>query len=96
MERTVLEPRPGGPEAGASGRWMALIYNNDRNTLDEVIVTIVQATGCTVEEAATEAWEAHHFGKAPVHFATREECERVAAAIAVIGVRTEVTPEWRD
>ncbi|MCW5943733.1 MAG: ATP-dependent Clp protease adaptor ClpS [Fimbriimonadaceae bacterium] len=96
MERTVLEPKPGNPEAGASGRWMALIYNNDHNTFDQVIAAIVQATGCSPQEAAIEAWEAHHFGKAPVHFADRPECERVAATIATIGVRTEVQPEWRD
>ncbi|RYG16096.1 hypothetical protein EON82_25430, partial [bacterium] len=53
-------------------------------------------TQCDEEEAQTEMWEAHTYGKAPVHFASREECEGVASTIETIGVKTEVAPEWDD
>lgn len=75
---------------------MVMIYNNDHNTFDEVIEVLIVATGCDYEEAAIEAWEAHHFGRAPVHFSTQPECEDVASTIASIGLRTEVCKEWNE
>ncbi|MFN3683972.1 MAG: ATP-dependent Clp protease adaptor ClpS [Fimbriimonadaceae bacterium] len=79
-----------------TGRWMVEIHNNDTNTFDEVIEALMRATGCGTEEAFFETWEAHTYGKAPVHFADRHECEIVAAMIAMIGVRTTVRPEWEE
>lgn len=78
------------------GRWMVVIHNNDSNSMDEVIDIVMSATGCDVQEAAIEVWEAHTYGKAPVHFASRTECEDAASVISSIGVKTEVTPEWED
>lgn len=75
---------------------MTVIYNNDTNTMDEVVEVLMRATGCGPEEAAIEMWEAHTYGKAPVHFSSREECETVAATISKVGIRTEVVPEWDD
>ncbi len=75
-------------------RYMTLIYNNDYNTFDEVIQAIMQATGCSFQEAYIETWEAHTFGKAPIHFASQEECLRVARVVSKIGVKTEVCKEW--
>lgn len=94
MSQTVLQPELVNKDTTA-GRWMVTIFNNDHNTFDEVIWALMNATGCDVEEAAIEAWEAHHFGKASVHFSSEPECVDVAAKIEPIGVKTEVTPEWR-
>jgi ATP-dependent Clp protease adaptor protein ClpS len=98
MNQTVLDPKieEAGPGNGNGARWMVVIFNNETNTFDEVIGAIVRATGCDAEEAAIEAWEAHHYGKAPVHFASRPECEDIASVISTVGVKTEVTPEWED
>ncbi len=95
MSHTVLEPDLQHSTTGAP-RWMVVIFNNDTNDFDEVIGILMEATGCGVEEAFIEAWEAHTYGKAPVHFADRETCENAAALISTIGVRTEVAPEWND
>jgi len=95
MSRPILEPDIEVRSAG-SGRWMVLIYNNDTNSMDEVIEVLILATGCDVEEAAIETWEAHHYGKAPVHFAAKSDCDEVARIISTIGVRTEVALEWED
>jgi ATP-dependent Clp protease adaptor protein ClpS len=92
MDQSVLEPIEAG--TGSTARWMVVIYNNEINTLDEVIAILLDATGCTAEEAAIETWEAHTFGKASVHFASRNECEQVATMITSIGIRTDVSPEW--
>lgn len=79
-----------------TGRWMVLIYNNDVTSFEEVIAVLMRSTGCSAEEGFIEAWEAHTFGKAPVHFAERTECEIVAAMISTIGVQTQVRREWDD
>lgn len=79
-----------------TGRFMVVIFNNDTNSVDEVVAVLMQATGCTLEEASIETWEAHHYGRAPVHFAGREKCQEVAGVISRIGVKTEVRPEWID
>lgn len=75
---------------------MVKIFNNETNTFDEVIVILMIATQCSKDEAAMEAWEAHHFGQAPVHFASREHCDRIAEVIRTIGIKTEVCKEWND
>ncbi|MCO5295963.1 MAG: ATP-dependent Clp protease adaptor ClpS [Fimbriimonadaceae bacterium] len=75
---------------------MVVIHNNDHNSFDEVIDALIRATGCGVEEASIEAWEAHHYGKAPVHFAEQQECSTAAVVIARVGIVTEVVPEWTD
>lgn len=92
MERAVLEPDLG--DASLDGRWMVVIKNNDTTPIDDVVAVLVAATGCTIEEAAIETWEAHTFGKANVHFSSKPECERVSRVIEGIGVDTEVLPEW--
>ena len=95
MSQTLIDPRTHGPDV-STGRWMVVIFNNDYTPFDVVILALVRATGCTMEEAEIEAWEAHTFGKAPVHFASKQECESAATVISSIGVKTEVAPEWND
>lgn len=56
----------------------------------------MSSTGCGLEEAAMEVWEAETYGKCPVHFSSRNECEIVAVMISSIGVKTEVSREWKD
>jgi ATP-dependent Clp protease adapter protein ClpS len=75
---------------------MALIFNNDTNTMEEVIEILMAATHCDEEEAYLETWEADRYGKAPVHFASFEECQAVCRTLSTIGLKTEVAPEWRD
>lgn len=95
MSQSALQPELQNSGVG-QGRWMVVIFNNDHNTVEEVILTLMAATKCTVEEAEIETWEAHTYGKAPVHFAGREECTDAAALISGIGVRTHVCREWDD
>lgn len=95
MSHTVLEPEVANP-GSRRGRWMVVIFNNDFTPMDDVIEVLLRATGCDVQEAYMEMWEAHHFGKAPVHFASRDECDTAAAIISSVGVETEVAPEWEE
>lgn len=79
-----------------SGRQAVIIFNNDENAVEEVVAILMVATGCSIEEAEIETWEAHTFGETAVHFADLDECEAVARVIARIGVRTEIRPEWKN
>lgn len=93
IERPDLQQ---SPVESTGGRWQVIIFNNPWNTVDEVIDVLMRATQCDEAEAEIETWEAHHFGKAPVHFASQEECRQAAEIISKIGVKTEVGPEWND
>jgi ATP-dependent Clp protease adaptor protein ClpS len=96
MISPVLEPQISDGDGLGQGRWMVVIYNNDHNSMEEVMSVLMHATGCDAEEAYIEMWEAHTYGKAPVHFADQEECGRVAAIIGSIGLTTTVCREWED
>ena len=92
MDRSLLEPI--GVDSGLGARWMVVIYNNESNSVDEVVSILIEATGCSFDEAMIEMWEAHNLGNSSVHFASHEECAAAAALISSIGVRAEVKPEW--
>ncbi|HXH60088.1 MAG TPA: ATP-dependent Clp protease adaptor ClpS [Fimbriimonadaceae bacterium] len=77
----------------AAGSYCVVIYNNDYTPFDEVIAALMYATECDIQEASLEAWEAHTFGSAKVHFAPRYDCKQVARIISSIGVRAEVVQE---
>jgi ATP-dependent Clp protease adaptor protein ClpS len=81
-------------DADYAGAFVAIIYNDDRISFDAVIRAITEATGCSLEEAYIETWEAHHFGKAAIHYGTQTICCAVASIVSSIGVKTEVRPEW--
>jgi ATP-dependent Clp protease adaptor protein ClpS len=93
MIHSLPNPDLVGGLAG-SERWMVKIFNNDHNSFDEVIAVLMAATGCDIQEAHMEAWEAHHLGQTPVHFDGEGRCKEVAGIISGVGVRTEVCREW--
>ena len=94
MNQTQHQPEIN--ETNLSGRWMTVIFNNDHTAMDMVVLTIMVATKCDAKEAEIETWEAHTYGKAPIHFASEGECNQVASVLQSIGVKTEVCLEWED
>ncbi|MEI7987107.1 MAG: ATP-dependent Clp protease adaptor ClpS [Armatimonadota bacterium] len=94
MNQTQLAPEIN--DTNLSGRWMTVIFNDDHTPMDLVVLTIMVATRCDTTEAEIETWEAHTYGKAPIHFASEAECNQVASVIRTIGVKTEVCLEWED
>lgn len=94
MTETEIRPQPS--TKAQLGRYMTVIFNNDTTTVDAVMTILMLATGCDQEEAYMETWEAHTYGKAPVHFSSEDECVRVARIIETVGVVTEVCKEWND
>jgi ATP-dependent Clp protease adaptor protein ClpS len=84
------ETETADPTSG-TGEFIVIVYDNDYNTIDEVINILMQATGCGIQEAAMETWEIHNLGKSIVHHGSSEECQRAAAIIRTIGIKVEVT-----
>ncbi len=73
--------------------WIVIVFDNDVNTIDEVIHILMVATGCDLQEAQIETWEVHNLGKSVVHHSDQRECEQVAAVIAQIGIEVRVSQE---
>ncbi|MCW3052366.1 MAG: Clp protease adaptor protein [Chthonomonadales bacterium] len=78
--------------ANGSG-FLVIVYDNDKNTWDQVVTILQKATGCTLEEAEIETWEVDNLGKSVVHHGSQEECERAAGIIRTIGIRVEVVED---
>ncbi len=87
---TISRPELGEAGPGTAGEWLVIVFNNDHNTIAEVIEILTEATGCSEAEAKMETWEIHHLGKSIVHYGEREECERAAAVISTIGIQVSV------
>lgn len=79
--------------SSSQGEWAVTVFNNEKNTWDEVMDILMLATACTEEEAYIETWEIDKLGKSTVHYAAREECEQVAEIIAQIGIEVKVSHE---
>ncbi len=91
---TILPHREeDAPDSFDSDSHIVIVYDNDKNTYQEVILILRKATGCSYEEAAIETWEIDHLGKSVVHHGSQEECERAASIIRTIGIRVEVVEE---
>ncbi|MBS1704677.1 MAG: ATP-dependent Clp protease adaptor ClpS [Armatimonadetes bacterium] len=81
------------PEINQDSGWIVTVFDNDFNTVEEVITILLVATKCTLDEAQIETWEVHHLGKSVVHHGAEEECRGVAKVIGTIGIRVEVSKE---
>lgn len=89
IERPEIEEL--GP--GTGGGYIVTVYDNEFNTVDEVIFILIEATGCDLQEAEIETWEIHHLGRSVVHHGGEGECQEVAGIIGEIGIRVEVSAE---
>lgn len=76
--------------------YMVVLFNDDITPYDLVVATLILATNCSEDEAELETWEAHHCGKASVHYGSREECAEAAEIINRVGIKAEVRKEWLD
>jgi ATP-dependent Clp protease adapter protein ClpS len=73
--------------------YVVIVYDNDKNTVEEVVMILMAATRCSLEEAEIETWEVHHLGKSVVHHGSETDCSDAAKIIRQIGIRVEVVSE---
>jgi ATP-dependent Clp protease adapter protein ClpS len=92
---TVTERRPDLSDETTNRNtsdYIVIVFNNDTNTVEQVIEILRKATDCSQEEAEMETWEIHHTGRSIVHHGEQAECERAAAIIQTIGIKVAVEP----
>lgn len=77
-------------EAHLDSPWRVILYNDDIHSFDEVILQLVKATGCSLQDAERYALKAHFLGKAAVFEGTFEECFRVQGVLREIQLVTEI------
>ncbi len=70
--------------------WKVILYNDEIHSFDEVILQLIKATGCSTEDAARAAWQAHMMGKAMAYQGTFDECFRVQGVLHEIQLVTEI------
>ena len=70
--------------------WRVILFNDHIHSFEEVILQLMKATRCTVEEAERYAWEAHRKGKAAVYEGSFEECFHVQGVLREIQLVTEI------
>lgn len=75
-------PQLGGP-------WIVILYNDEYHSVDEVILQVQKATGCSLEEAFVITLTAHEKGRAVAYEGTEEECDRVAGVLRQIRLQVE-------
>jgi ATP-dependent Clp protease adapter protein ClpS len=90
---TIEKPSTDTGQSTGTEQWIVTVFDNDVNTIDEVMAILMIATKCTADEAYMETWEVHNLGKSVVHHGSQEDCEAVAEVISTIGIRVEVSEE---
>lgn len=70
--------------------YRVILYNDEWHGMDEVVLQLQKATGCTVEKALEIMIEAHSKGRAICHRGERDECQRVAKILREIRLQVEV------
>lgn len=70
--------------------WDVILLNDDFHSFDEVIIQLVRATSCSVEQAGAIAWEAHSSGEAVCFTGPRERAELVASILEEIDLRVRL------
>jgi len=70
--------------------WFVVLYNDDIHTFNEVILQLVRATSCSLEQARAFAWTVHTEGKATVYTGPFEECLRVKGVLEQIALVVDI------
>ena len=70
--------------------WKVILYNDDIHSFDEVILQLMKATGCSDDQAARIAYEAHTKGKAVAFTGPFEKCFKVMGILRQIQLIVEI------
>lgn len=67
-----------------------VVYNDDFNTFDHVIETLIRVCRHTPEQAEQCTWLIHHKGKCTVKTGAYEELNRMREAICEVGIDAKI------
>ncbi len=74
---------------GGNGPWIVILYNDDWHPIEEVVLQVEKATGCSEAHALRVTVEAHTRGRSIAMTGSREDCERAAAILRQIRLQVE-------
>jgi len=67
-----------------------ILYNDDWHSFDEVIVQLIKAIQCNVEQARAFAFEVHVKGLSMVYHGSLQKCLKVSSILEEIELHTQV------
>ncbi len=67
-----------------------ILYNDEVHTFDEVILQLMKATGCSLQQGEDLAFEVDTRGLAIVYDGEMTECLQVSSVLGEISLYTEV------
>lgn len=67
-----------------------ILFNDEVHSFDDVIIQLVKAIKCSLEQAENLTWEIHSQGKACVFEGDMPECLRVSAVLEEINLGTQI------
>ena len=67
-----------------------ILYNDDWHSFDEVIVQLIKAIQCNIEQARAFAFEVHVKGLAMVYSGNLQKCLKVSSVLEEIELHTQV------
>lgn len=80
------------PSLDTERKWQAILFNCDCHSIDDVVLRLQQAIGCTDEQGYLYARTAEKFGCVTFFTGTQEECNKVAKPLAAIALDVVVEP----
>ncbi len=89
MSTTLLEPKL-DEKTETQRPWQVILFNDEEHSMDEVILQLQKATGCSLENAVQIMLTAHHEGQAVAFGGPFERCEVVAAKLQEIKLRVSI------
>jgi ATP-dependent Clp protease adapter protein ClpS len=88
--RPPRDPKDGGADGPDAEQLAVRVMDNPVNTYEEVIIVCAQVLGVSLEEGFRIARTVDSEGSCVVGAWPRAEAERIAAAIAVIGIEVRL------
>lgn len=70
--------------------WNVILYNDDYNTRDNVVLWLQKATGCSLERASEIMITANNTGRAICFGGDKDKCQEVAGFLRGKGLQVEV------
>ena len=90
MVKTVELPRVSGPGSGVGGLWRVVVLNDDFNTFEHVIDTLISVCKHSAEQAEQCTWIIHHKGKCTVKNGSLEELKPMREGIREKGIDARI------
>jgi len=72
--------------------WQSILFNCDCHSIDDVVLRLQKAIGCSEEQAFQYANTAEQFGCVTYFTGSQEECNKVAKPLAAIALDVVVEP----